>query len=173
MISKKSELRQLLMSHGLSVRESNETSDLLERECPWFGEGDEVSRDIGAQLIGDVLPKQVASLIDSSSLVDWHNAAARGEHDFFVAAANSAYLSLVEAVRAFGIEDGLGNGDFWVMEDSFSGQCATVMAFKKPPLPDGLAGALETWLHTHPIMKGIQVVDREGEVLFKRGATAD
>lgn len=167
MIRNRNKLEELLVLHGLSSEESEAATELLKHECPWFGGADEVSEEIGVDMLAVVLPPKVASLVGASRLVAWHNKNARGREEFDVEAANAAYASLVQTVSRFGVEEGLGSGDFWVMEDSFSGSCATVVAFKPLPLPEDLQQALVGWLNQQSAMKRIVLANRDGDVLLE------
>jgi len=60
-------------------------------------------------------------------------------------------------VSQFGVEEGLGAGDFWVIEDSFASAEVTVMVFKPLPLPEGFQAALT---------KKITLANREGDVIL-------
>ena len=167
MIRDRKALTDLLMLHSLSSTECAEVAEMLERECPWFGEVEEVSEEIGIDMLTDVLPPKIASLVGASRLLTWHNRQVRARTRLAEEAANIAYASLVQTVSRFGVEDGLGSGDFWVMEDSFSGPHATVMTFKPLPLPSGLGSALTEWLRGQGVIKKITVVNREGDSLFE------
>ena len=167
MIRDRKALADLLVLHGLSSRECADVAELLERECPWFGDGEEVSEEIGIDMLMDALPSKIASLVEASRLVTWHNRQVRARTRLADEAANVTYASLVQTVSRFGVEDGLGSGDFWVIEDSFSGPDATVMVFKPLPLPSGLASALTEWLSEQGVMKKITLVNREGEALYE------
>lgn len=167
MIRNRKGLEALLVSHGFSADESKDVAELLTHECPWFGGDDEVSEDIGVDMLGDALPPKVSSLIELSRLLAWHNKNARNRDDSDVEVANAAYAALVQTVSRFGVEDGLGSGDFWVVEDSFSGPCATVVTFKPSPFPTGLKEALMEWLSGQSAVKKIALVNRDGDVLFE------
>jgi hypothetical protein len=169
MISNPKALETFLMTHGLSAHEARATKELIERECPWFGDSEEVSEEIGVDLLADVLPPKVQSLVGAISLVDWHNTNTRLPHAIRAAASNAAYASLVDTVSGFGVEDGLGKADFWVIEDSFSGESATVMVFDSSALSHALENALKRWLAHQETMKRVQLVDREGDVLLTVG----
>lgn len=169
MISNANSLETFFMSHGLSAHEARATKEVIERECPWFGDSEEVSEDIGVDLLSDVLPPKVQSLVGAVSLVDWHNTNARLPQAMRAEACNAAYASLVETVSRFGVEDGLGKADFWVVEDSFSGESATVMVFNPSALSQGLENALKRWLSHQQAMKQVQLVDQEGDVLLTVG----
>jgi hypothetical protein len=69
-------------------------------------------------------------------------------------------------VSQFGVEEGLGAGDFWVIEDSFASAEVTVMVFKPLPLPEGFQAALTTWLNGQNAVKKITLANREGDVIL-------
>ncbi len=167
MIHDQKTLVDLLLLHGLSSNECAGVVELLDSECPWFGEAEEVSEEIAIAMLADALPPKVTSLVTAPRLVAWHNRQARERSGFDVGAANVAYASLVQTVGRFGVEDGLGLGDFWVIEDSFSGPHATVMVFKPLPLPSGLASALAEWLSGQDAMRKVTLVNREGDALYE------
>ena len=167
MIRDRKALTDFLESHGLSSKECIDVAELLELECPWFGEAEGVSEEIGMDMLTDVLPPKIGSLVGASQLVAWHNRQVRSRTRLSEEAASLAYASLVRTVSRFGVEDGLGSGDFWVMEDSFSGPDALVMAFKPLPLPLGMESALTAWLRGQSAMKRITLVNREGDPLFE------
>jgi hypothetical protein len=167
MIGYQKRLVEFLLSHGLSADESANIMRLINQECPWFGGPEEVSEEIGVEILADVLPPKVASLVTASTLIAWHNRNARSQGEFAIKAANSAYTSLVQTVTRFGVEEGLGSGDFWVMEDSFSRFQGTVVVFKPLPLPEAFRAALTEWLNGQDAMKKLTFVDREGDALFE------
>jgi len=152
--------------HGFSAEESKDIVDLVVRECPWFGRSESVADEIGVDMLADVIPTRVAATIGPARLVEWHNANAR--NPMREADVASAYADLVETVKDFGVEDGGGSGDFWVMEDSFSGSDrATVMVFNPSMMTVAFKKAVVDWLHGQSTMKTVALVDREGEPLFE------
>jgi hypothetical protein len=166
-------LTELFVSHGLTSREVGTAIELVSHECPWFGDAEEVAEDIGVAMLTDVLPPKVATQLGTSRLIAWHNASARSWQVSDVGMKNASYAALVQTVKQFGVEDGLGSGDFWVVEDSFSGSCATVMMFKPAPVPSDFASALANWMNEQSALLKIEVVNREGDVLFEVVRQAD
>lgn len=167
MIRDRNALTDLLVLHGLSSKECAEVAEMIERECPWYGEAEEVSEEIGIDMLTDVLPPKIASLVGASRLVAWHNRQVRARTRLSDAVANVAYASLAQTVSRFGVENGLGSGDFWVIEDSFSGPDAAVMMFKPLPLPMDMASALTEWLNGQSVVRTLTLVNRDGDVLFE------
>lgn len=160
-------LAGLLLLRGLPAEDVADTVKLLGQECPWLGGADEVSEEIGIELLADVMPPSLTPIVEARQLVDWHNETVRNRKGPEVEAQNAAYASLVQVIRQFGVEDGLGTGDYWVVEDSFSGSHATVVVFRPPPLIEAMENSLSSWLNGQHVIQKITLINREGYQLFE------
>ena len=158
-------LKSFLSTRGLAAGELTTAVGLLRMEAPWLLDEEEVAEDIGLELLSGVLPANISCKIAEHELVEWHNTTIRRQEQLNDKAAEIAYASLVDVVSHFGVEDGLGGGDFWVVEDSFSEQRVLLTAFKTLPLPAGLDEALVEWLARQSTIKALAVISPEGDVL--------
>jgi len=78
-----------------------------------------------------------------------------------------AYADLCQVASRFGTEDAFGDGDFWVVADSFSASAPAVVSFQKSPLPEGLPDALKAWRSRHPELDGVSIADEDGNLKLK------
>ena len=158
-------LLKFFVARGLPFNGAIGVVKALQENAPWLGADEEVSEEIGVELLEGILPSDNSTKISAKEVIEWHNERIRLCREGSTKMANSAYISLVALVKRFGSEDGLGRGDFWVVEDSFSESRVTIVFFGKLPLPDGMENALVEWLHQQVAIHAIAIVDSEGEAL--------
>ena len=157
------------LSKNVSLSDANRMAEELREECPWMDFTDEISESIALELMGSDDKLAWRQICTVEELVDWYNSEVRRlENDEnAVSEANDAYDDLCALIEQFGVENAYGDGDFWVVDESFSTRAASVVWFHDSPLPSGLQEALAQWKLRHPRFVSVAVGDEEGTVLLK------
>lgn len=158
--------RIFFMARGLGGAEARRLSAELAENHPWLDFSDEISETIGEDLLASDEGLSWRTVASAAELVSWYNSEVRrrrrgGRQD--VVEANDAYSDLCKVISGFGKEDAFGEGDFWVVSDSFSGPNPAIISFRSTPLPAGLPGALLEWKQRHPNIESVSVLDEDGE----------
>ena len=157
------------LSKNVSLSDANRMAEELREECPWMDFTDEISESIALELLGSDDKLAWCHICTPEELVDWYNKEVRRLENEGNAEseANDAYGDLCTLIEQFGVEDAFGDGDFWVVADSFSTRAASVVWFHDSPLPSGLQEALVQWKLRHPRFVSVAVGDEDGTVLLK------
>ena len=161
--------RPLFLSKGLGQSEASRLAAEVSQACPWLDFKDEVSESLADELLSSDGAAAWRSVVSVTELVEWYNGEVRhrrrphGSSQPGVA----AYADLCQVVSRFGTEDAFGDGDFWVVADSFSSSAPAVVSFQKSPLPEGLPDALKAWRSRHPEFDGVSIADEDGNLKLK------
>lgn len=143
-------------------------ADELKNEYPWMDLKEEMSESIALELIGSNENLAWCQVSRPEELVDWYNREVRrlagdGRAE---SGSDDAYGDLCRLIGFFGKEDAFGDGDFWVVSDSFSTTSPSIVWFNDFPLPVGLQPALAQWKQHHPSIVKVAISDEEGKVLL-------
>ena len=104
-------------------------AELLAEECPWLDGFDEVSELLGPELLSEqaaqekLRPEQVRQFFSA------YNARIRAIANPTVALQSEAYAEIAAALVGQGREDAFGEGDYWLISDSFSTRAPTILVF--------------------------------------------
>lgn len=156
---------QLFTGKGLSGSKATEAAHRLISDCPWLLSGEEISEEIGSDLIKEAVDPSILLLVSADELIAWHNGSIRMGRAVG-ADKNSAYSSLRSLVAGFGVESAFGDGDYWVVSDSFSTEKAIVVKFGEPILRSDLKASMDDWLNSQEAMSSISVMTQEGDAIF-------
>jgi hypothetical protein len=155
----------LFVAKGIAKDRAIEVLRRLKCDCPWLSSEEEVSEEIGSDLIRAALDSDILRVVSVDELIACHNASARRSREVGVDRAG-AYHSLRVLIAGFGIESAFGDGDYWVVSDSFSTERVCVVKFGRPIVPSDLECALRTWLNSQDDIWAVSVSTEEGEVIF-------
>lgn len=155
-------------ARGLEEGRAKQLSEDLEIACPWLTFEDEVSESLGVEML---IPEGVAVLEGISSpdeLIDWYNAEVASRRlGVKPQDTQSAYLDLCKLVTKFGSHDPFGDGDFWVVSDSFSHPNPSIVAFHRIDRSEEFSEALLNWRRRYPMYESVSVINPDGDVLLR------
>ena len=119
---------------------------LIEDE-PWLDGLEELSEEIAIDLLAQAASAFQLCTSQISAFVGRYNLLVRAVTQPDVARQNEAFGLFAHSLRPFGRADGCGEGDFWLVDDSFSTQYPHLITFGKFCLPTQAIMALQRVLN--------------------------
>lgn len=153
-------LHETVRNAGLSEHLVQE----LLTECPWLNGEDEVDHDIGAELLEAQIARFLWTPDQVERLLSSYNDQVIGFKNPHSEIQSEAYAAVLSALTGFGKEDAYGQGDFWLVEDSFSTPTPTIMVFRRFRLPFRAIRKLQIVLSVYSsIFKELRIVTADGD----------
>ncbi|WP_140637588.1 hypothetical protein [Methylibium rhizosphaerae] len=149
---------------------SAEAAEVLIAECPWLDGVEEVNDSLGPELLSE----QARSLHLSGKQVEeffyCYNARVRAVANPLALVQSEAYAAMATALVGQGREDAFGEGDYWLISDSFSTRTPTIVVFNGFRLSREAVQALQRILCTYACaFSELRISSEEGaEVLTLR-----
>lgn len=122
---------------------------LLANACPWLDGTEEVSPSLLAEAIVGAVTEPQLSLEQAERFLDCYNVRVARLLNPWVAIQSEAYLAMLEALDPFGRHEALGNGDFWIVDDSLSSRQTCIQVFGGFRFPDAALKRLHALLATY------------------------
>jgi hypothetical protein len=147
----------VMTSHRASVIETavsdsglpEELARRLIAEAPWLDGTDEVSEELAPELLAEDASAFGVSQSKLREFIERYNTLVCAEANPYVIRQSEACVLIGQALLAFGKADAFGNGDYWVVEDSFSTKSPVVMLFDQFRLPDQAIAKLQQLLNQY------------------------
>ncbi len=155
------------LAKGVTKTTAARLSAELHGQCPWFDFVHEVDTSIGRELLADVGNQPWSAHATADELIHWYNKSVWQNSYARIRAdeLNAAYVDLCELIGHFGKEDAFGDGDFWVVSDSFSEGAPSIVSFLQTHLAPGLQPALQGWKASHICIRQVTITNPDGDVL--------
>ena len=135
-------------------------------DAPWLDAREEISEDLAPQLLADAAVRYDASLEQIRSFASNYNALVSTWRYPSADQQTQAYGDLARRLKPFGKESGMGDGDFWLVEDSFSTRTPTIQVFRGFEFPDLAHNAVERFVHTYRrLFDEVRICNQEGDLL--------
>ncbi|HET9644565.1 MAG TPA: hypothetical protein VFP68_14705 [Burkholderiaceae bacterium] len=158
----------LFESKGISRKAAADLSEQILQLCPWLNTEEEVSEEIGIDLLREVLDQRWLNSVGAEEIIRWHNASVQRAHDNKNRrAGRDPYGDLCTLISKFGVEDAFGEGDYWVVVDSFSTRDVSIVKFADSDVAPELQAALRRWLSESGDLLAVSVIDEDGNLLFR------
>ena len=136
-------------------------------ECPWLDGTSEIAEEIGVELLQSAFGTFALSHPDIVSFLEAYNRFARGESEQSILERDSAYSEMAAALDRYGVESAFGDGDYWLVSDSFSEVAPTVVVFGSFLLPPSALLELATIGSRYQQFTEVLVTGAEGDVLHR------
>lgn len=98
-------------------------------DCPWLDGTAEVAESIGLELLSEHALRAKLSSLQVEQFFLAYNTRVRAFVNPFVARQSEAYSQLCATLIGQGRPDAFGDGDYWVVSDSFSTRTPTIVVF--------------------------------------------
>jgi hypothetical protein len=115
-------------------------------EAPWLDGTEELNEDLGSELLADDAAAFGVGRAKLLEFIDRYNTLVAAEANPHVLQQSEAYVAIAQALQPYGRADAFGDGDYWVVEDSFSTRSPVVMLFDQFRLPAQATIELQTIL---------------------------
>ena len=162
-----STLLGLFARAGISREKAAEYASRVHEACPWMAPDQEIAPSIGVELLKDSLDAEILSKVDARSIIDWHNTAVQARHEVNLGFdSQELYAEVCRIVGEFGTEDAYGEGDFWVVDESFATKDLAVIQYKTRVVDPALQRRLSEILRLNPMVNTITVLNKLGDVLY-------
>lgn len=156
------------LARGVEEGHARRLSEHLEIACPWLNFEDEVSVPLGVEMLMPDGAAVLDGVANPDDLIDWYNEeTASRRFGVSLQDSQSAYLDLCELVTQFGSHDPFGDGDFWVVSDSFSHSNPSIVAFHRIDRGEDFLAALLNWKQRHPLYESVSIINPDGDVLLR------
>ena len=158
----------VLRSACEAARLPNALAELLAIECPWLDGSTEVSESLGPQLIAEQAAKVGLSATEADAFAPAYNAQLRTVEAPLRAMQAVACAEVCALLEGEGRADPFGNGDFWVMDESFSSQEPLVIVFGGFRFSERALGSLGFLVSRHrPLFVSLSVVSDSGSEIVR------
>lgn len=136
-------------------------------DAPWLDGVTEVSEEIACELFTAELARANVSAEQFSEFIAAYNAAVRENAEPYARTRSDAYSAVVQALAPFGRDDAFGEGDYWVIADSFSSSNPVVQIFRAYRFPPEALAALQLVLASYAgVLEELRIVDEDGDVVW-------
>ncbi len=121
----------------------------LVAEAPWLDGTEEVSEELAPDLLAEDASAFGISQSGLSEFVSSYNALVRAYIDPHAIRRSEAFSSISQALQPYGKADAFGDGDYWVVGDSFSTNAPVVVLFAEFRLPERAIAQLQGVLNQY------------------------
>jgi len=143
------------------------TASVFLSECPWLDGTDEISQEIGTELLADVCTPSPLATSELRRFVEAYNERVRNIVNPLASVQSEAYSAVRSALRPYGREDPFGEGDYWVVSDSFSSKRPRVILFNAYTFPPQALGALKAIISQHSsVFSALELTTEENSVVL-------
>ena len=104
-------------------------------DTPWLDGTEALSEALAPELLAEEASTFGVSQSKLLEFVDRYNTLVAAEANPQAIRQTEAYVSIGQALQQYGRADAFGDGDYWVVEDSFSTKSPVVMLFDQFRLP--------------------------------------
>lgn len=135
-------------------------------ECPWLDGEEEVSEELGPELLAEQVRRFNLSRKQVDQFLSGYNNRVRSFNNPQENLQSEAYAAMANALADHGRE-GVG-GDFWLVADSFSTATPTIIVFKEFRFSVAAIEALQRVLCSYAgIFAGLRIASEEGDAVLE------
>lgn len=108
----------------------------LMNAAPWLDGTEELSEELAPELLADEAAEFGFSLKKVREFVDRYNTLVRSHSNPHASRQSEAYVAIGQVLAKFGQADAFGEGNYWLVDDSFSTKNPVILvyeSFRFPP----------------------------------------
>ena len=142
----------------------------LQLDCPWLDGADEVSVELGPELLSEQATKAQLSQEQVERFLYAYNDRVRAFSNPLASLQSEAYAAMSAALVGQGRADAFGDGDYWLNQSSFSTREPTIVVFNGHLFSQSVVQSLQVILSRYSsIFSELRMNSEEGsEVLTLR-----
>jgi hypothetical protein len=118
-------------------------------EAPWLDGTEEVSEQLAPELLAEEASALGVGQGKLLEFIERYNTLVSAEVNPRAIRQSEAYVSIVQALQPYGKPDAFGDGDYWVVSDSFSTKSPVVILFDQFRLPQEALAHLQEVLNQY------------------------
>jgi hypothetical protein len=124
-------------------------AQLLIADAPWLDGTEELNEELGPELLAEQASAFTLSAGKVVEFIDRYNTLVQAANNPRAIRQSEAYVAIVQALLPFGRENGFGEGDFWLVEDSFSTKTPVLLVYDEFHLPRAAVAKLQELLNQY------------------------
>jgi len=121
----------------------SEFARLLIEAAPWLDGTEEVSEELGPELLAEEASALNLSHNKVHEFLERYNTLVQSFTNPHALRQGEAYLAMEQALRSYGRADAFGEGDYWLVSDSFTTRVPVLLVFDKFRLPTAALAELQ------------------------------
>ena len=124
-----------------------EFARLLIEAAPWLDGAEEISEDLGPDLLSDEACAFDLKRSKVTEFIERYNTLVQSESNSQALRQSEAYVAVGQVLAAHGRADAFGEGDYWLVSDSFSTTTPVVLVYGEFRLPSSALSKLQDLLN--------------------------
>ncbi|WP_200229843.1 hypothetical protein [Rubrivivax gelatinosus] len=120
-----------------------EFANRLVVNAPWLDGTEELNEELAPELLADEAFDFGVSLNKIRELVDRYNTLVQAHSNPHTLRQNEAYVEIGQALAEYGRADAFGEGDYWLVDDSFSTRNPVILVYEGFRLPPAALSKLQ------------------------------
>lgn len=138
-------------------------AQLLIGEAPWLDGTEELNEDLGPELLAEHASVLNIATADLDRFVRRYNALVRASNNPHELRQSEAYAAFGQALSGYGREDAFGEGDYWLVSDSFSTKSPVIVVYENYRLPPDALAELQSILNQYAgVFSELRINSEEG-----------
>jgi hypothetical protein len=122
---------------------------LLIADAPWLDGTEEVNEELGPELLAQEASAFSLSARKVDEFLERYNTLVQTTNNPQAIRQSEAYVAIAKALIPFGKENGFGEGDFWLVEDSFSTRSPVILVYDEFRFPQAAITKLQKILNEY------------------------
>jgi hypothetical protein len=122
---------------------------LLIADAPWLDGTEEVSEELGPELLAQEASAFNLSARKLDDFIERYNTLVQTTNNPHAVRQSEAYVAIAQGLIPFGRENGFGEGDFWLVEDSFSTRAPVILVYDDFRFPQAAVSKLQRILNEY------------------------
>lgn len=111
--------------------------------APWLDGTEELSEELAPELLADEAADFGVSLSKVQQFVERYNTLVQSHSNPHALWQNEAYVEISQVLAAYGRADAFGEGDYWLVDDSFSTRNPVILVYESFRLPPAALSKLQ------------------------------
>lgn len=117
--------------------------------APWLDGTEEVNEELGPDLLSDESIAFNLSRSKVAEFIERYNTLVQSFNNPHLLRRTEAYVAMTQALAPYGTADAFGDGDYWLVSDSFSTSTPVVLVYDKFRFPKAALSKLQVLLNQY------------------------
>ena len=121
----------------------------LIESAPWLDGTEEVSEELGPDLLSEESSAFNLGRSKVAEFIERYNTLVQSTNNPHLLRRPEAYVAMTQALAPYGTADAFGDGDYWLVSDSFSTNTPVVLVYDEFRLPRAALSKLQELLNQY------------------------
>lgn len=126
-----------------------EFAKLIAESAPWLSGSDEVSEELGPELLSEEAKALGISRRKLLEFMERYNTLVQSFSNAHAPLQEAAYLAMEKTLKPYGRADAFGEGDYWLVSDSFSTGTPVIQVFDNFRFPMAALAELQKLINQY------------------------